>query len=612
MDRNHEHLRKKAEILLSDSNTEITHMSAEEIQELLSQLQVHQIELEMRNDELSKTNLELATSRERYAQLYNAGTVGYLTLNEDGLIQHANRAAAIILDCPVDKLVDKKLAAFILPDDQDKYYLFLRNYALQQPDQTLTVRLGFVAQPISSLQCPGMKLTNCTQESCSQYHRFTYLECRHAVNFDNNGNHDICLTINDVSDRIVAQESIACLNEKLEQKIAIQNKELLDSNLALQKKLEELSYSRHQLREREEKLNAIFNAAIEGIITIDKSGIIVSGNSAIETIFGYSPEELTGCNIATLIPVEKRKSHKGFVKTPVMHQYDRIRTVDGIRKDGSFVPLDISIAEFSIDGVKYFTSIVRDVSLRKLKEQEDKEHLDALAHVTRLGLMGEIASGIAHEVNQPLTAITGYTQACLNFAQAEKPDLIQLREILQKTYQQALKAGQIIHRMREFVTFRTIHRSKVEINDLINICISLCAADLKQNNIVQRFDLAKNSPDVYVDSVQIEQVMLNLIRNSIDALQNLPENTQRVLTIQSRLDDDHNSIEVRVKDNGPGIAKTEQEKILTPFYTTKKSGMGMGLSISQSIIKANGGTLTFNSKLGKGTTFYFTLPIQEQ
>jgi C4-dicarboxylate-specific signal transduction histidine kinase len=250
------------------------------------------------------------------------------------------------------------------------------------------------------------------------------------------------------------------------------------------------------------------------------------------------------------------------------------------------------------------------VSSRKLKEQEDKAHLDELAHVTRLGLMGEMASGIAHEVNQPLTAIAGYTQACLNFMQAEKPDLLQLREILQKTYQQALRAGQIIHRMREFVTFKTIHRSTVEINDLINVCISLCAADLKDSNLAHKFDLAKNLPAVYADSVQIEQVLLNLIRNSLDALKNLPKKTQRLLSIQTSRDDRH-CIVIRIKDNGPGIEIAEQEKILTPFYTTKKSGMGMGLSISQSIVKAHGGVLSFNSKPGKGTTFYFTLPIQE-
>jgi signal transduction histidine kinase len=139
----------------------------------------------------------------------------------------------------------------------------------------------------------------------------------------------------------------------------------------------------------------------------------------------------------------------------------------------------------------------------------------------------------------------------------------------------------------------------------------LCRADLKQNTIVPRLNLAKTLPVVYVDSVQIEQVLLNLIRNSLDALKNLPEKSQRLLSIQTGLDA-HNDIVVRVKDNGPGINEAEQEKILTPFFTTKKSGMGMGLSISQSIIKAHGGVLSFNSKPGKGTTFYFTLPVKEE
>jgi PAS domain S-box-containing protein len=357
----------------------------------------------------------------------------------------------------------------------------------------------------------------------------------------------------------------------------------------------------------EDKFNAIFNASVEGIITIDTSSIILSANTAVETIFGYTPEELQGCSISKLIPSSAtkmpypRRPHA----TPFIGQ---IQEIEGIRKNGSAVPLELSITEFAIDNDHYFANIMRDVSLRKHREQQDKEHLDELAHVTRLGLMGEMASGIAHEVNQPLAAISSYSQASINLIRTENPDLSKLTEILYKTQQQALRAGRIIHRMREFVKSHSIHRSTAEINTLISDAVGLCIGEIKQNDIKLTFGFENNLPPICVDHIQIEQVIINLIRNSVDALQNLPAKQQRQLSIQSQLTL-NNAIQVRVKDNGPGFDEAQRQQILTPFYTTKADGMGMGLSITRSIIEAHEGDLHFNGKPGKGASFYFTLPL---
>jgi PAS domain S-box-containing protein len=354
----------------------------------------------------------------------------------------------------------------------------------------------------------------------------------------------------------------------------------------------------------EAKFNAIFAASVEGIITYDLSGIIVSANTAVETVFGYKPDELIGCNINKLFP-----SSPSFSSSHAVERASQIQEIEGVHKNGFVVPLDLSVAEFSIDNECYFTNIVRDVSLRKHQEQQDKQHLDELAHVTRLGLMGEMASGIAHEVNQPLAAISSYTQVSLNIIDTETPDLVKLTEILYKTQQQALRAGRIIHRMREFVKSHAKHRSSADINNLIHEAVSLCISELKQNAIRLTFSLENNLPPIDVDYIQIEQVIINLIRNSVEAMQDLPSEQQRHLTIQSHLLPD-NVIRVRVKDNGPGLDADQKQKILTPFYTTKAGGMGMGLSISRSLVEAHEGSLHFNSKPGKGTTFYFTLPIK--
>jgi C4-dicarboxylate-specific signal transduction histidine kinase len=289
----------------------------------------------------------------------------------------------------------------------------------------------------------------------------------------------------------------------------------------------------------------------------------------------------------------------------------QIREIEGIHKNGSIIPLDLSIAEFSIANTHYFTYIMRDVSLRKYREQQDKEHLDELAHVTRLGLMGEMASGIAHEVNQPLAAISSYTQASINLIDTQNPDLLKLTDILYKTQQQALRAGRIIHRMREFVKSHSIHRLTADINTLIYDAVGLSIAEIKQNDIKLTFGFENDLPPVCVDHIQIEQVIINLIRNSVDALQNLPAKQQRQLSIQSQLTL-NNAIQVRVKDNGPGFDEDQRQQILTPFYTTKADGVGMGLSITRSIIEAHEGALFFNGKPKKGATFYFTLPLSKK
>ena len=603
----------QAKTLLSKSGTDLAGMTSTEVEKLLFEFQVHQIELELQNEELKIAHQELSTSRDDFARIYNLSPVAYLTLNEQGIIKKANRAAAQLLGYSNEALVNKKLGKFIHPSDQDNYYFFLHDLVMEKDNQILNAKLATKNSDLNHSECQGFTLLGCSKSFCSHNNPFTYVELRGAVSNDSKNDIQMCLAIQDITEHKHTQETISCLNEKLEQKILEQTSRLIESNLDLTHKIAELNHSKQQLREREAKLNAIFNASIEGIITIDTSGIILSINTAVESTFGYSEEELIGCRFTKLMSPSQSKNQghdlKSYLQAKAPDVIGQIREVEGMHKDGSLIPLDMTLVEFSIDGVNYFTGIVRDVSLRKHQEQQEKEHLDELAHVTRLCLMGEMGSGIAHEVNQPLTAIANYTQACLRFIGAKNPDLNQLGEILFKIHQQALKAGQIIHRMKDFVSTKKVCRTNTDINALIEDAVSLYAYDFKQNNISLALDLAKNLPDVTVDDVQIEQVLLNLIRNSIDALIDLPQKTQRQVRIQSHIKN-HNQIEVTVNDNGSGIDDAQKDNILKPFCTTKPTGMGMGLSISRSIIEAHQGVLSFNSNAEQGTTFYFTLPVK--
>lgn len=588
-------------------DTDIPQLSSQYIHELLRECQLNHAELERQNRELEQAKQALSVSHDDFAGLFNLSPVSYLSLNLHGVIQKANLSAATLMGCAVDDLVGAQFEQFVHPDDRENSRFFIDQLAANYSPPTQVIKLHQPSNAVTFSSCQGFSVCHCLSKDCAYTSPCMYVECQGAINKD-----QICLAIHDVSEHKYAQETAACLNQKLAEMLRKQTVDLVVTNQTLIQKVVELNHSQRQILEREEKLQCIFNAAMEGIITIDNIGNIMSVNAAVKTIFGYTEQELIGCHITKLLPVSGIQSPK---KTPhyLLQQQPAkftasVREIEGLRKDGTKLPLELSSAEFSIDGVSYITGIVRDVSLRKLHERYDKEHLEELAHVTRRGLMGEMASGIAHEVNQPLTAVASYTQACLNFIDAETIDLQKLSDILRKANQQAIKAGQIIHRMREFVKTRTMQRANVDINNLIIDSMAMCAADLKYSNINHRLELANNLPVVYIDDVQIEQVLLNLIRNSIDALKNLPEKAPRQLCIQTHLDP-AKFVEVRVKDNGPGISQTEREKILTPFYSTKSSGMGMGLSISRSLVEAHDGALRFNSIPGKGATFYFTLPV---
>lgn len=595
--------------MLDQSSHDIDNMSPDDIRKLLFKFQVHQLELKMQNEELNKAHQESIAARDSYAQLYDLSPVAHVTLNAAGIIKNANIAATDLFGSPKHKLLNKKLDEFIHESDQSDYYLFLDSLmsekACRDALNAKIIRAGATPTHPERQLWPYEP-----RQPDGDSRQLTYVECRARTIYDDSSELRVCLTINDITERKQAQETITSLNEKLEEKIRQQTRELIESNTSLMKKVEELRRSKHQLLEREAKLNSIFNASVEGIITIDKSNTIVSVNAAVETIFGYKPDEIVGSCITKLMP-SPPKNVNDYKLPGTVAPIGQIQEVEGRHKNGTTVPLDLSVAGFSIDNEHFFANIVRDVSVRKHREQQDKEHLDELAHVTRLGLMGEMASGIAHEVNQPLSAISSYTQVSLNLVNTENPDLVKLTETLYKTQQQALRAGRIIHRMREFVKSHSKHRSTTNINHLINDAVGLCVAELKQNNIKLTFELENNLPTICVDQIQIEQVIINLIRNSVDALKSLPSKQLRQLSIHSRLTADH-GIQIRVKDNGPGLDAEQQQKILTPFYTTKTDGMGMGLSISRSLVEAHDGSLNFNSTPGKGTAFYFTLPIRRK
>ncbi|MEI6336491.1 MAG: PAS domain-containing protein [Methylococcaceae bacterium] len=356
--------------------------------------------------------------------------------------------------------------------------------------------------------------------------------------------------------------------------------------------------------------NVALKEISQGVLITRADQSILWVNEAFESITGYSQAEILEQNCRfiqgpltdpkTVIEIREALKNLTAFSGEILNY----------RKDGTLFWNELTISPV-LDGqgrLVNFISTTRDISERKLQEQKDREHLNQLAHVTRLGLMGEMASGIAHEVNQPLTAIATYAQVSLNLMKADCPDFAKLADVACKTQQQALRAGEIIRRMRDFVKSNTRQVSAADLNGLIQEAANLCRPELNLDNIELTLQLQGSLPYVNVDTIQIEQVIINLIRNSADALASCFENRHREISVHSLLTL-NGGVEVSIKDNGPGIPEDLQQQILMPFYTTKAEGMGMGLSICNSIIEAHQGKLNFNSQAGKGTSFYFTLPI---
>jgi two-component system sensor kinase FixL len=363
---------------------------------------------------------------------------------------------------------------------------------------------------------------------------------------------------------------------------------------------------------------AILDNAVEGIITIDPQGLIISFNHAAETLFGYNGDETIGNNIKMLMPAPYKQEHDHYLHNYRTTGHKKIigigREVLGLRKNGSQFPMELSVAEVKVDGERSFVGIVRDISERKqaqeqleIREQELQQIRNRMAHMDRLNVMGEMATGIAHELNQPLTAIATYAQASSRLLDTTIKNTDDLSHSLNQINEQAQRAGEVIRRLRAMVTKQVHSRQRVNLRELILEAIELSKTDSRTQNISIEASFTDIEVIVEIDSVQIQQVILNLIRNALDAMEdaNMKKNKHLIIKVEKNTEFVH----IAIIDNGPGLQNIDASDIFNPFTSTKKHGMGIGLAICRSIIIAHEGNLQFNSENKTGTEFYFTLPI---
>lgn len=357
--------------------------------------------------------------------------------------------------------------------------------------------------------------------------------------------------------------------------------------------------------------HALTRTAIDGIMVIDEKARVQVYNPACERLFGYAPNEVLGRNVDMLMPEPYHSEHDGYIerylKTSIPHIIGIGREVVGRRKDGSTFPMYLSVGEGEVNGQRIFVGIVSDISQQRARDKRIQELQGELLHVTRMTAMGEMTSALAHEINQPLTALLNYTSAARRMAKNFGEDGAKLADILDRAIAQTERAGLIIRRLRNFIEKREPDRSPENINKVVEDAIALGLAGFRDTGTKWTLKLQPDIPQVLIDKVQIQQIMVNLIRNAIEAMSG---RGKRQLTITTRLAG--SDVEIAVSDTGSGLPEDVVSRLFHPFVTTKERGMGMGLSICRTIAEAHGGRLWLGANTPEGATFKLSLPASAE
>ena len=362
-----------------------------------------------------------------------------------------------------------------------------------------------------------------------------------------------------------------------------------------------------ELSSRETHLRLILETIPDAMILIDDRGIVRAFSPTAERLFGWPVGDIVGENVAVLMPSPHREAHDGYLERYYRTGERRIiglgRIVVGQRRDGSTFPMELAVGEMRTAEGRFFTGFVRDLTERQQAETRLQELQEDLARVSRLTALGEMASALAHELNQPLTAIANYMRGSRRLLQAQPLRTDRLAEAVDRAGEQALRAGVIIRRLREFVARGESERRIEDLPKLVEEASALALVGAREHGVRVRFEIDPAVGKVLADKVQVQQVILNLIRNAVDAMEESPV---RELAIRVAADSS-GLARVTVSDTGCGIAPETAGQLFQPFVTTKRTGMGVGLSICRTIVEAHGGRIWFESNAAGGTDFSFTL-----
>jgi two-component system sensor kinase FixL len=406
--------------------------------------------------------------------------------------------------------------------------------------------------------------------------------------------------ISDISERKRAEEALRAREAEVER-----------LNAVLGRRVDERTA---QLEEQRVRLQAIVDTVAEGIITFDQQGVIDSINAAALQIFGYRAEEVRGCAVSLLVP---GAAHT--VMNDLQAARDALiasaRSVAGRHKEGRLIELELSLSEIKLPQAHRFVAVFRDVSEKRRLETQLRERQEDAAQLHRLRTAGELAGVLAHQLNQPLTAILGFAEAAAGRMRRGAADPDQLSVTLAEIAEQAHRAAQVIRDLRHFLSRERGEMIPTDLNATVQRAYELMSVLANDAGVVLRLDLSRDIAPVPMFRSQIEQVLLILIDNAIDAI--LDESAAvapaprraAMIGLSTALAADAGSVVVTVRDSGPGLDQARAERIFEPLYTTKINGVGLGLSIARSVIDAHGGRIW--AEAGSAGIFHFMLPVKQ-
>jgi len=362
------------------------------------------------------------------------------------------------------------------------------------------------------------------------------------------------------------------------------------------------------------EFQALLDAAVDAIVVIDERGQVVTFNRAAERMFGYAAADVVGKNVSMLMGEPHGSQHDAYLARYVATGEPRIigkgREVDARRANGEMFPVSLAVGEAADGGGRRFVGIIRDLSAQRAAEQRARSLELRLAHVGRFNLMGEMAAGIAHEINQPLSAIATYAQAAKRIMQRAQPDVAMLTDVCVKIDDQARRAGQVIGNLRKFIRKQEIETQSLDVNRVITDVMSLIEADAHSEGIPVHVHAGDGLPKVRVDAMQLQQVLLNLTRNSVDAMRSgLAKERGIVIATECG---ERGAVRITVTDHGHGVSHQLGDHIFHPFVTTKSDGLGVGLAISKTIVQSYEGSLSYSDNPRGGSIFTIELPADQE